>query len=98
VTQAMSNDKAEFQKHLVSIIDDKVPSLVEFAKANHQQQLLSHCKSFLPNIGILLHLKVCCQYSDFANHEVLQYTLLPQLDECTDFSFLEGLELKSEAL
>ena len=38
--------------------------------------------------GILLHLKIVSDNIEFADSEMLQYTLLPQLNNCTDLGFL----------
>jgi hypothetical protein len=45
----------------------------------------------------MLHLKVCSTLSEFANSEVLIYTLLPQLNDCTDYGFLKNCNLEKEA-
>jgi hypothetical protein len=41
-------------------------------------------------------LKVCKEYDDFCNSEVLEYTLLPQINICEDYAFLENVKLEEQ--
>jgi hypothetical protein len=51
----------------------------------------------LPHASILMHLKICNKHADFANSDLLQYTLVPQLNDCSDFYFLKNTEFQKEA-
>jgi len=51
----------------------------------------------LPPIGILMHLKMCSIQPQFANSDILQYTLLPHLNACNDISFLKNSPHSAEA-
>jgi hypothetical protein len=46
-------------------------------------------KALLPIASIVLHLKASADYEAFANSEVLQYTLLPSINKCEDYSSLK---------
>ena len=46
----------------------------------------------LPHASILMHLKICSKHADFGNSDLLQYTLVPQLNDCSDFDFLKNTE------
>jgi hypothetical protein len=46
----------------------------------------------------MLHLKSCYSCSEFGSSGILQYTLLPKLNICTDLTFLNNCGLGKEAL
>ena len=48
--------------------------------------------------NILLHLKACKQLSALGISDVLQFTLLPSINSCDDFSFLSDCQYKAEAV
>ena len=52
----------------------------------------------LPPIGILMHLKICSSHPQFANCDILQYTLVPHLNACNDLSFLKNSPYTGQAL
>ena len=84
----MVADKDIFQAFLFQSISDKVESVVLNTKENNQKVLLEIFRPLLPMACILLHLKACNQHPPLAGSDVLQFTLLPSLNSCDDYSFL----------
>jgi hypothetical protein len=66
-------------------------------KDNNFRSLEKLFASLLAHDSILMHFKICSKYPDFANNEILQYTLVPQLNTCSDFDFLKNTTLNVEA-
>ena len=97
VTKHMVADKDTFQDFLFESITDKVDSVVLNTKENNQKVLLEIFQPLLPMACILLHLKACRKDSALGRSDILQYTLLPSLNGCDDYSFLEDCDYKAEA-
>ena len=93
----MVEDKDVFQDYLFDSVSDKVDSVVENIKENNQKVFLEIFRPLLPMTCILLHFKACRKDSTLAGSEILQYTLLPSLNNCDDYSFMEDLQYKPEA-
>ena len=94
----MIADKEIFRNFLFDMIDDKVESVIFNTKANNQKVLLEIFKPLLPIACILLHLKACNGHNPLACSDILQYTLLPSINNCDDYSFLANCEFKPEAI
>jgi hypothetical protein len=66
-------------------------------KAGDYNSLGELLSPLLPPTGILMHLKICSQCKEFGNSDILQYTLFPQINACSDFTFLKNTEYHKEA-
>ena len=62
-------------------------------KKGEENEILKVLSPLLPSACIMLHLKVCLQVAEFGDSEILQFTLLPKLNACTDYIFLQNSNL-----
>jgi hypothetical protein len=82
---------------MIGELGNKVEIARKLIAGKDQNSLHKMLEALPPAVGILLHLKIVSENGDFASSEMLQYTLLPQFNDCTDCSFLQECALVKEA-
>ena len=93
----MVEDQVNFTTQQHIHLEKQVESAIELFQTGDYNSLGDLLSPLLPHVGILMHLKICSQYSEFGNSDLLQYTLLPQINTCSDFTFLKNTPYNREA-